>query len=43
MLNLHVTETAEIELPGLLVRITDVFNKTYNDTDLIDEDGRIMG
>jgi hypothetical protein len=38
VLNLHVTETAEIELPGLLVRITDVFNKTYNDTDMIDED-----
>eukprot|EP01043_Picozoa_sp_COSAG02_P002639 COSAG02_NODE_62_length_43372_cov_14.404710_9_plen_260_part_00 len=37
MLNLHVTESAEIELPGLLVRITDTINGTGNATDIDDD------
>ena len=33
MLNLHVKESAEIELPGIIVRITDIFDKIVNETD----------
>ena len=33
-----MTENAEIELPGLLVRITDVMNKTWNITDAEETD-----
>jgi hypothetical protein len=38
VLNLHMTENAEIELPGLLVRITDVMNSTWNITDAEETD-----
>jgi hypothetical protein len=37
VLNLHITESAEIELPGLLVRITDTINGTLNGTDIDDD------
>ena len=37
VLNIHVTESAEIELPGLLVRITDATNGTLNATNIDDD------